>query len=50
MFGRLNVRLALGEGETAMLSGQMSMLVHRRKAWLLQGEKPMSRGSADFAC
>jgi len=50
MFGRLNVRLALGEGETAMLSGQMSMPIHRRTAWLLQGEKPASAVSPDFAC
>jgi hypothetical protein len=50
MFGKLNVRLALGEGETAMLSGQMSMLTHKRSAWLLQGEKPASPVSPDFAC
>jgi hypothetical protein len=37
MFGEgLNVRLALGEGETARLSGQKSMRGYTGQAWLLQ--------------
>jgi len=50
MFGRLNVRLAVSEGETAMLSGQMSMVIHSRTAWLLQGENPANSVNPDFAC
>jgi hypothetical protein len=34
----LNVRLAISEGETATWSGQMSMMLDKRRAWLLQGE------------
>jgi len=34
----LNVRLAISEGETATLSGQMSMDIHKRREWLLQAQ------------
>jgi hypothetical protein len=32
------VRLAISEGETATLSGQMSMALHKRREWLLQAQ------------
>jgi hypothetical protein len=32
------------------LSGKMSMVMHRRKAWLLQGETPARSATPDFAC
>ena len=39
MFGEgQNVRPASGKGETARLSGQMSMSLDRSQRWLLQGE------------
>jgi len=34
----LSVRLAISEGETATLSGQMSMMVSKRREWLLQAQ------------
>jgi len=34
----LNVRLAISEGETATLSGQISMLLPKRREWLLQAQ------------
>jgi hypothetical protein len=34
----LNVRLAISEGETAILSGQMSMRLHRRYQRILQAQ------------
>jgi hypothetical protein len=34
----LNVRLAISEGETATLSGHMSMVLRRRREWLLQAQ------------
>jgi len=38
MFGwRLNVRLALSEGDTARLSGQMSIAIGRMDSRRLQG-------------
>jgi hypothetical protein len=40
----LNVRLAISEGETATWSGQMSITLHKRRAWLLQGGEPGGRG------
>src|SRR5882724_11205460 len=33
----LNVRLAISEGDTAMSSGQISMMIHSPREWLLQG-------------
>jgi hypothetical protein len=33
----LNVRPAISESETAILSGQMSMSKCKRREWLLQG-------------
>jgi hypothetical protein len=33
----LNVRLAISEGDTAMSSGQISMLMYSPRQWLLQG-------------
>jgi hypothetical protein len=33
----LNVRLAISEGDTAMSSGQISMVIHSPREWLLQG-------------
>jgi hypothetical protein len=44
MFGGLNVRLAISEGVTATLSGQMSMRVHRRYGRHLQAETPTPAG------
>jgi hypothetical protein len=40
----LNVRLAISEGETATWSGQMSIMLDKRRAWLLQGQLRGGRG------
>jgi hypothetical protein len=41
MFGEgLNVRLAISEGDTATLSGQMSITLNKRFGQLLQAERP----------
>jgi hypothetical protein len=34
----LNVRLAISKGETATLSGQMSIMLRKRREWLLQAQ------------